>query len=90
MCPFASTRDGNVFMVTVPAPVDVDGRPDFTPLLKDHRTRCDYPSSAGLEKERPHHNPYLRTVVRNPKDELKTGIYQAMLKQLELTEHDLF
>ncbi|MGP1609235.1 MAG: type II toxin-antitoxin system HicA family toxin [Burkholderiales bacterium] len=32
----------------------------------------------------------LRTVVRNPKDELKTGTYHAMLKQLELTEHDLF
>jgi len=32
----------------------------------------------------------LRTVVRNPKDELKTGTYHAMLKQLGLTEHDLF
>lgn len=31
----------------------------------------------------------LRTVVRNPKDELKTGTYHAMLKQLRLTEHDL-
>ena len=31
----------------------------------------------------------LRTVVRNPKDELKTGTYHAMLKQLGLTEHDL-
>jgi len=28
-------------------------------------------------------------VVRNPKDELKTGTYHAMLKQLGLTEHDL-
>ena len=32
----------------------------------------------------------LRTVVRNPRDELKTGTYHAMLKQLRLTEHDLF
>jgi mRNA interferase HicA len=32
----------------------------------------------------------LRTVVRNPKDELKTGTYHAMLKQLGLTENDLF
>lgn len=32
----------------------------------------------------------LRTVVRNPKDELKTGTYHAMLKQLRLTEHDRF
>ena len=32
----------------------------------------------------------LRTVVRNPKDELKTGAYHGMLKQLGLTEHDLF
>lgn len=32
----------------------------------------------------------LRTVVRNPKDELKTGTYHAMLKQLGLTERDLF
>ncbi len=31
----------------------------------------------------------VRTVVRNPKDELKTGTYHAMLKQLGLTEHDL-
>ncbi len=31
-----------------------------------------------------------RTVVRNPKDELKTGTYHAMLKQLGLTERDLF
>ena len=30
-----------------------------------------------------------RTVVRNPKDELKTGTYHAMLKQLDLTERDL-
>jgi len=32
----------------------------------------------------------LRTVVRNPKDELKTGTYHGMLKQLGLTERDLF
>ena len=31
-----------------------------------------------------------RTVVRNPKDELKTGTYYAMLKQLGLTERDIF
>lgn len=31
-----------------------------------------------------------RTVVRNPKDELKTGTYHAMLKQLGLSEKDLF
>jgi mRNA interferase HicA len=30
-----------------------------------------------------------RTVVRNPKDELKTGTYHAMLKQLGLTEQDI-
>lgn len=30
-----------------------------------------------------------RTVVRNPKDELKTGTYHAMLKQLALTQNDL-
>lgn len=30
-----------------------------------------------------------RTVVRNPKDELKTGTYHAMLKQLGLTQKDL-
>ena len=29
-----------------------------------------------------------RTVVRSPKDELKTGTYHAMLKQLGLTEKD--
>ena len=31
-----------------------------------------------------------RTIVRNPKDELKTGAYHAMLKQLGLSEKDLF
>ena len=31
-----------------------------------------------------------RTTVRNPKDELKTGTYHAMLKQLGLSERDLF
>jgi mRNA interferase HicA len=31
-----------------------------------------------------------RTVVRNPKDELKTGTYHAMLKQLGLTEREIF
>ena len=31
-----------------------------------------------------------RTVVRNPKDELKTGTYHGMLKQLGLTERDIF
>lgn len=31
-----------------------------------------------------------RTIVRNPKDELKTGTYHAMLKQLGLSEKDLF
>jgi mRNA interferase HicA len=30
-----------------------------------------------------------RTVVRNPKDELKTGTYHAMLKQLGLTDRDI-
>ncbi len=30
-----------------------------------------------------------RTVVRNPKDELKTGTYHAMLKQLGLTDKDI-
>lgn len=30
-----------------------------------------------------------RTIVRNPKDELKTGTYHAMLKQLGITENEL-
>lgn len=30
-----------------------------------------------------------RTVVRNPKDELKTGTLRAILRQLGLTLHDL-
>jgi len=30
-----------------------------------------------------------RTVVRNPKDELKTGTFHAMLKQLGLKERDI-
>ena len=29
------------------------------------------------------------TIVRNPRDELKTGTYHAMLKQLGLRENDL-
>lgn len=30
-----------------------------------------------------------KTVVRNPRDELRTGTLHAMLKQLGLTERDL-
>lgn len=30
-----------------------------------------------------------RTVVRNPKDELKTGTLHAMLKQLGLSRHEI-
>ena len=30
-----------------------------------------------------------RTIVRNPKDELKTGTLNAMLQQLGLTQKDL-
>lgn len=30
-----------------------------------------------------------RTVVRNPKDELKTGTFHAMLKQLGLSRDDI-
>jgi len=30
-----------------------------------------------------------RTIVRNPKDELKKGTLSAMLKQLELTHQDI-
>jgi len=30
-----------------------------------------------------------KTIVRNPKDELKTGTYHAMLKQLGISEKDL-
>ena len=30
-----------------------------------------------------------KTTIRNPKDELKTGTYHAMLKQLGITEKDL-
>ena len=30
-----------------------------------------------------------RTVVRNPKDELKTGTFHAMLKQLGLSREDI-
>ncbi len=29
------------------------------------------------------------TIIRNLKDELKTGTYQAMLKQLGIDEHDI-
>lgn len=30
-----------------------------------------------------------KTIIRNPKDELKTGTYYAMLKQLGISEKDL-
>lgn len=30
------------------------------------------------------------TIVRNPKDELKTGAYRAMLTQLGINEADLY
>ena len=41
--------------------------------------------------ERPlHGRTIVRTVVRNPKDELKTGTFHAMLKQLGINEQDLY
>jgi len=30
-----------------------------------------------------------KTIIRNPKDELKTGTYHAMLKQLGISEKEL-
>ena len=30
-----------------------------------------------------------KTIIRNPKDELKTGTYHAVLKQLGISEKDL-
>ena len=39
-----------------------------------------------------HQTLYLgdkKTIIRNPKDELKTGTYHAMLKQLGISDKDL-
>jgi len=67
---------------------------EFIRRVQKYAKRNDIPSVWRADRGKGSHGLLtlgdLRTVVRNPKDELKTGTYHAMLKQLGLTEHDLF
>jgi mRNA interferase HicA len=56
---------------------------------KAHGVRCEWHPDLGKGS----HGVLIlgdhRTVVRNPKDELKTGTFHAMLKQLGLSRSDI-
>jgi mRNA interferase HicA len=54
-------------------------------LAKEKSITCSWHPDQGKGS----HGVLKRTTVRNLKDELKTGTYHAMLKQLGLTEKDL-
>jgi mRNA interferase HicA len=58
-------------------------------LAKTHGVTCSVNASRGKGS---HITLYFGdhvSVVRNPKDELKTGTYHSMLKQLGIAESDL-
>jgi mRNA interferase HicA len=59
-------------------------------LAKERGLSCSWHPDMGKGSHGVLKLDVCRTVVRNPKDELKTGTYHAMLKQLGLSEKDLF
>ncbi len=59
-------------------------------LAKDRGVPCSWHPDMGKGSHGVLKFGSERTTVRNPKDELKTGTYHAMLKQLGLSERDLF
>jgi len=63
-------------------------------LAKERGFACSWHPGMGMGMGKGSHSVLklgdTRTVVRNPKDELKTGTYHAMLKQLGVSEKDLF
>lgn len=59
-------------------------------LAKERRLACSWHPDMGKGSHGVLKLGATRTIVRNPKDELKSGTYHAMLKQLGLSEKDLF
>lgn len=66
---------------------------EFIRLVQRYAKSQDMPFEWHPDKGKGSHGVLLlggmRTVVRNPKDELRTGTYHAMLKQLGIKEKDL-
>ena len=58
-------------------------------LAKAKSVACSWPPDRGKGSHGVLKYGEKRTTVRNLKDELKTGTYHGMLKQLGLTEKDL-
>ncbi len=58
-------------------------------LAKQRGCRCTVDNKRGKGSHVTLYFGDKRTIVRNPKDELKKGTTSAMLKQLELTNRDI-
>ncbi|MFI3155524.1 MAG: type II toxin-antitoxin system HicA family toxin [Methylococcaceae bacterium] len=62
--------------------------------IKQVGKRCDVPVRIDEKRGKGSHVTLYYgerfTIVRNPKDELKTGTYRAMLTQLGISEDDLY
>jgi mRNA interferase HicA len=56
---------------------------------KAHSIRCEWHPDLGKGSHGVLILGERRTVVRNPKDELKTGTFHVMLKQLGLSRSDI-
>ena len=58
-------------------------------LAKQRKLRCSIDKKRGKGSHVTLYFGDYRTIVRNPKDELKKGTISAMLKQLALTNQDI-
>ncbi|MCH8080553.1 MAG: type II toxin-antitoxin system HicA family toxin [Proteobacteria bacterium] len=58
-------------------------------LAKQRELRCAVDKKRGKGSHVTLYFGNNRTIVRNPKDELKKGTIGAMLRQLELTNQDI-
>jgi mRNA interferase HicA len=58
-------------------------------LARQRECRCIVDKKRGKGSHVTLYYGNKRTIVRNPKDELKKGTISAMLRQLELTNRDI-
>jgi len=58
-------------------------------LAKERGLKCTVDKKRGKGSHVTLYFGNMRTIVRNPKDELKKGTISAMLRQLELTNQDI-
>jgi mRNA interferase HicA len=58
-------------------------------LAKEKSILCEYRRERGKGSHGTLYYGDKRTIIRNPKDELKTGTFNAILKQLDIDESEL-